>query len=53
VADVYLMIKYGRKDLPEEASAAPGGDDQGDRGPSADKEGEEQRIPALVYQGVV
>jgi cytochrome d ubiquinol oxidase subunit I len=49
VADVYLMIHYGRQQLepsPEEESGVDGGPDAGS---ASTEESEDDRVPALIY----
>jgi cytochrome bd-type quinol oxidase subunit 1 len=47
VADVYLMIHYGRQEL---EPGPEGGDDGGsDVGSSTTDESEDDRVPALIY----
>ena len=51
VADVYLMVHYGRKEFEPRPDESPGGDGSGGAtmpdGPSA--ESEDDRVPALIY----
>ena len=51
VADVYLMIHYGRQELepsPEESDADGGGTRRRRRASTTD-ESEDDRVPALIY----